>query len=79
MIQGEGRAGSSALSGCPAEGGHDAVEAFTQLQGGVGGQLGRVVEAFDLRRAVQQLGEEVCQLLLEVRCNQRERGWTGRK
>lgn len=44
---------SSPLGGQPADGGHDAAESLTQLQGGVGGQLGRVVEAFDFRRAVQ--------------------------
>lgn len=44
---------SSPLCGHPADGGHDAAEALTQLQGGVGGQLGGVVEALDLRGAVQ--------------------------
>lgn len=44
---------SSSLCGHPADGGHDAAESFAELQGGVGGQLGRIVEAFDLRRAVQ--------------------------
>lgn len=43
---------SSPVGGHP-EGGHDAAESFAQLQGGVGGHLGGVVEAFDLRRAVQ--------------------------
>lgn len=57
---------SSPLAGHPADGGHDAAEALTQLQGGVAGQLGGVVEAFDLRGAVQQLGQEVGELLLEV-------------
>lgn len=40
---------SSSLAGHPAKCGHDAAEALTQLQSGVAGQLGRVVEAFDLR------------------------------
>jgi len=57
---------SSAAGGRSAHGGHDAAESLAQLQRGVGGQLGRVVEALDLCRAVQQLGEEVGQLLLEV-------------
>lgn len=50
---GRPRPSSSPLGGHPAEGGHDAAEPFAQLQGGVGGELGRVVETFDLRRAVQ--------------------------
>lgn len=66
---------SSSLGGHPAQGGHDAAEALTQLQGGVAGQPGRVVEAFHLRGAVQQLGEEVCELLLKVSWKQRDRGW----
>lgn len=44
---------SSALAWHPAKGSHDAAESFTQLQGGVAGYLGRVVEAFDLSGAVQ--------------------------
>lgn len=46
---------------------------FAQLQGGEGGHLGGVVEAFDLYGAVQYLGEEVRQLLLEVGCHREER------
>lgn len=44
---------SSAFAWKPAQGGHDAAESFTQLQGGVARYLGRVVEAFDLSGAVQ--------------------------
>lgn len=44
---------SSSFTGDPGHGGHDAVETFEQLQGRVAGNLGRVVEAFDLRRAVE--------------------------
>lgn len=74
---------SSPVGGHPAHGGHDAAEPLAQLQRGVGGQLGRVVEALDLSRAVQQLGEEVSQLLLEVGCRRRKhrgkgmRNWMG--
>lgn len=44
---------SSPLGGHPAEGNDDAAKTFAQLQGGIGGQFGGVVEAFDLSRAVQ--------------------------
>lgn len=64
---------SSAFAWKPAKGGHDAAESFAQLQGGVAGYLGRVVEAFDLSGAVQQLGEEVGQFFLQVGCQRRER------
>lgn len=40
---------SSSFGGHPAHGGHGAAESFEQLQRRVAGDLGRVVEAFDLR------------------------------
>lgn len=65
--------GSSAVGGSAAEGdgGHDAAKALAQLQRGVRRHLGRLCERLDLRRAVEQLGEEVGQLLLKISCKRR--------